>query len=799
MHKSSMPGRSSRRLARSLFWVLILALVLYVAYGGWQTYQHLSLLRTHLAGLRASLNSPGSVGSHLVQLRGDVAALRRDLWLPLALAPHLGWLPGIGPTVQAAPKLFTSGELLLGAVVTTWQALGEPMSTALKGTTDVEKTVATLSGQIRAHAIELSETAAQVHEASKLLSTIEAKRLLSPLVEPVAQVQAVAPLLTAAFDGLTLLPRLIERPGEGTYLLLAQNNDELRPTGGFISSIGAITVRRGVPYWASLEDSYAVEDWNKAHADPPEPLRRYMGLDLWVTRDGNWWPDFPTSAKAVADLYTLNQGGRVDGVIAADMAAAARFVEALAPLELPGKQRLEKGRVLEAFRESWSLPSGSLVTQGVIITVTRPFTGVEITLSYSNKEGRAWFDSLEVMDLERPGANLVDNPSFEEDTDEDGLPDGWQAIGLTETDRLVTDYAHAGAKSLLIVGSPQERKVVLQRTAISGKAGARFRISAQSRSEDTDTKGGLYALTVSFLDAKGRSQSVVAAFPVLTHDWATAGSAEILGRWWTHRKDFMDQFLAAALNKLLARPEEIHWPELLTTIRNLLDERHIQIYMTEPALQSLIQHYGWSGALAETKGDYLAVIDSNLGYNKVTANIAQSIAYDVALDTNGQARSKLTLHYRNQSTVADARCDKFRQYVPIYDALTQGCYWDYVRIYVPAGARLLSAEGGDEPITTTVELSRTCFATYFVLKPGEERELRLEYALPEGMLRDETYSFYAQKQAGTGAIPITITLATPGKLTILEGNIAPAERAVGQVTYRTDLLVDRRVVVRVQP
>jgi len=799
MLKSSSPGRGSWRLARNLLWLLILALVLYVAFCGFQAYRHLSALRTHLAGLRAAVSAPSTVGGQLVQVQRDVAALRRDLWLPLAVAPHLGWLPAIGPTVQAAPKLFTSGELLLGAVVTTWQALGEPLSTTLKGTANLKEPVSVLSREIRAHAIELGEAAVRIHEASTLLSTIEAKRLLPQLVEPVTQIQSLTPLLTVAFDGLPLLPRLIDQPGVGTYLILAQNNDELRATGGFISSIGAITVTRGVPHWASLGDSYAVEDWNKAHPDPPEPLRKYMGLDLWVTRDGNWWPDFPTSAKAVAQLYALNQEQRVDGVIAADMTAAASLVEALAPLELPNKQRLEKGRVLEAFRESWSLPPGSLVTPGVVITATRPFTGVELTLSYSNKEGQAWFDSVEVMDLERPGANLADNPSFEEDSDQDGLPDGWRVEGLTEVDHLVTDYAHSGSRSLLMVGAPQTRKAMVQRVSIAGKAGSRFRISAFSRSQDTDTKGGPYALTVSFLDEKGRPQSTVAAFPVLTHDWATAGSAEILGRWWSHRKDFIGEFMVAALSKLLAKPEGVRWPELLLTVGRLLDERHIQLYVTEPALQSLLQRYGWAGTLVETEGDYLAVVDSNLGYNKVTANITQSVGYEVSLDTSGQVSARLTIRYANKSSASLDECDKFRQYVPTYDALTQGCYWDYVRVYVPAGAELLSGAGGDEPVTATMELSRTCFAIYFVLKPGEERELSLEYRLPAGVVRDGTYSLYVQKQAGTGAIPLTIALTAPGDLTALEGNTTVSERSVGRVIYRTDLSVDRYLEVRIRP
>ena len=790
------PAHPRRHPLRIVILLLVLLALLYLAFQTWQTYRHVAQLRAHLSSLRSSIGSPSALGVQLVRLQDDLVLLRRDLWLPLAMAPYCGWIPVIGPTVQAAPRLFTSGELLLGAGVTVWNVLGDPLSALLKDPTTAGGVVPMASARISAHAQELEDAAAKVHGASELLHAIPAERLLPQLREPVAQVQALSPLLTAAFDGLPLFPRLVDQPGEGTHLLLAQNNDELRATGGFISSIGTLTVTHGIPRWAPFEDSYAIEDWSQAHPDPPAPLNEYMGLDLWVTRDGNWWPDFPTSARAVAGLYELNQGGRVDGVMAADMAAAARLVEALAPLDLPGQQRLEKGHVLEAFRQSWGLPPGSLMTPGIVITATQPFTAVQVALAYSNKEGKAWFDSVEVVDLAHPEINLVRNPSFEEDDNRDGLPDDWQMVGLTKTDHLVTDYAHSGRRSLLIVGDPQSRKGVAQRLPIRGESGTELRLSAQSRAEDADTKGGTYALTASLVGEDGKPQATIARFPVLTHDWATAGSAEILARWWAHRKDLMNQVTGAALKRVLSTPGQIDWPELFVTVRKLLDERHVQLYVQDPAIQALLVRYGWAGALVEATGDYLSVVDSNLGYNKVTATTEQSLAYDVTLDASGEARATLTIRYHNRSTAALAGCNKFRQYVPTYDALTQGCYWDYVRIYVPAGAELLSGSGGDEPISTTLELSRTCFATYLVLKPGEERELRLEYRLPSAVLQEGTYRLYVQKQAGTEALPLRVNLSAPQGFVVEEGSLTPPARHAGGVTFETDLLVDRQFTVR---
>ena len=73
--------------------------------------------------------------------------------------------------------------------------------------------------------------------------------------------------------------------GPRTYLLLAQNNDELRATGGFISGAGHVTIDRGKITSLILKDSYAVDTWDQPHPEPPGPLRKYMATDLWVLRD----------------------------------------------------------------------------------------------------------------------------------------------------------------------------------------------------------------------------------------------------------------------------------------------------------------------------------------------------------------------------------------------------------------------------------------------------------------------------------------------------------------------------------
>ncbi|NLG49038.1 MAG: DUF4012 domain-containing protein [Chloroflexi bacterium] len=788
---------TQRRTRLYLVIAVLLVLLLVVAFQTWQTWRHASSLRAHLEQLRATgIEQPRQLSPGLALIQQDLRHLSRDLRLPLAVARYLGWLPVIGPTVEAAPVLLESGTTLLDAGVVAWQVLEEPMCSLLEGEGDLTAVIPQMSAQALAHRDQLEQAATNARAAAATLEALDAERLVpQQLATRMAQAQTLTPLLTAGFDALPLLPELVPPNGERTWLLLAQNNEELRPTGGFISNMGVITLTNGLPVFGSLQDSYQVEDWNQPHPDPPQALREQMGLDLWVTRDANWWPDFPTSAAAIADLYTLNQGTQVDGVLAVDMAGAMRLLETLTPLRLPNGTRLERGSVAQAFRDSWSLPEGSLVTPGMVMTATQPFVAIDVELYYHQREGKAWFDSVSVTDLSDPDSNLVVNPSFEEDADGDGLPDGWEAEGLAASDGLVTDYAHAGARSLYLLGDPQGEKVIRQRIPVSGEAGTRYRISTMSRGENILTNGGPYAMIVTLQPEQGPAERTVATFPALTHDWATAGSGEVLAEWWDHRKDIVNHAMQAAMTQTLLKPGNVRWMDMLQTVQALLTERRIQVYAANSSLQALFERQGWSGKLAPAAQDYLLVVDTNVGYNKVSANVEQSIDYDVTLSPEGP-RARLTVRYTNHSAVTEEECNKFTQYVPTYEQMMEGCYWDYVRVYVPQGAQLVSATGGDKEATAIDELGRTVFDTTLLLRPGESRELSFEYRLPSTVIQGDTYALIAQKQAGTEALPLTVSVAWPeGSLRETTG-MAPEKTEPHRAQFHTDLSVDRQLEMR---
>lgn len=131
-----------------------------------------------------------------------------------------------------------------------------------------------------------------------------------------------------------LLPDVVALEGSKNYLVLLQNNNELRPTGGFIGSFARVGFENGKLKKLEVNDTYAIDGQLKLHVEPPKELKSDLGQNDYYLRDANWEPDFPTSARQVEWFYTKETGERVEGVIALDISAIEDLLKAVGPLDL---------------------------------------------------------------------------------------------------------------------------------------------------------------------------------------------------------------------------------------------------------------------------------------------------------------------------------------------------------------------------------------------------------------------------------------------------------------------------------
>ena len=203
----------------------------------------------------------------------------------------------------------------------------------------------------------------------------------------------------------------------------------------------------------------------------------------------------------------------------------------------------------------------------------------------------------------------------------------------------------------------------------------------------------------------------------------------------------------------------VDYVALVEALHTALEERAVQIWVNDPAAAKQLAQLGWDGGLRPPpEGDFLALVDSNFGYNKVDSVLKRVLTYQVSWP-NGAGEAALatnTVHYTHPVIVPGHQCDLTPRYGITYDEMTERCYFDYVRLYVPAGSRLLDVAGVDLTTTTSQpgENGSQVFAAYFIAEPGTEHQISFQYELP-ARIEPSGYRLLVRRQAGSGPLPIT--------------------------------------------
>lgn len=234
-----------------------------------------------------------------------------------------------------------------------------------------------------------------------------------------------------------------------------------------------------------------------------------------------------------------------------------------------------------------------------------------------------------------------------------------------------------------------------------------------------------------------------------------------LGEWWLNRKDFIPLLAQAAVDRV--QSGSVNVLALLQAGVTALNQRDIQASVSEPHVADVLAQLGWDGALRpDPAADYLALVDTNMGYNKANAVVEPSLSYTVTWPAQGTepASAEVTIRYTHPAPVINEPCDPTPRYGTSYDEMIDRCYFDYVRLYTPSGSELLDATGVDADSLTSQrgEKGTQVFAGYFVLAPGAEHQVTFRYTLP-ATIQHDSYQLVIQRQSGTQALPVNLNIA----------------------------------------
>ncbi|MCA9368710.1 DUF4012 domain-containing protein [Candidatus Woesebacteria bacterium] len=207
-----------------------------------------------------------------------------------------------------------------------------------------------LSSQAETTYENLSLVRAGIEQISFGEDELEKEQILKSYQEKIDEIRKelvtqrqVLPLLQDMFGGT-----------KKTYLILFQNEQELRPTGGFIQAAAVVTFSEGKLITKQVFSSYDIDSLVSGSVAPPDDLPRFLGEENWYFRDSNWNPDFSQAAAKSSWFISKAVGGKVDGVVALTLDSTGDLIDALGPIEMPEHNEVITSKNLPALMEHHS-------------------------------------------------------------------------------------------------------------------------------------------------------------------------------------------------------------------------------------------------------------------------------------------------------------------------------------------------------------------------------------------------------------------------------------------------------------
>lgn len=213
------------------------------------------------------------------------------------------------------------------------------------------------------------------------------------------------------------------------------------------------------------------------------------------------------------------------------------------------------------------------------------------------------------------------------------------------------------------------------------------------------------------------------------------------------RKEIMKKLA----EKIIAKTKSwnpLSYPELLSAVREAAVKKEIQVYFKDQNLQDFFAEQGWTGELKSTSGDFLMVVDTNLGALKTDRVIERELSYEVNLsNSENNPRARLELTYTNTATTEDWRTTDYKS---------------YLRVHLPRGTKLTGTKGLSSKAKEWSQSGKTIYEGLVEVPLGNKKSVVFEYQLPK-RINKNNYKLTLQKQAGIDGIPVEIMYRLPDR------------------------------------
>lgn len=185
-------------------------------------------------------------------------------------------------------------------------------------------------------------------DAEAQVAPIDRDDLLPEVAEPIDDILALIRQAAPTLDVVNrYMPTLLDMAGSNgtkTYLVIFQNNAEIRATGGNPAASMILTMTDGALGYADQASSttfyQAGTAGNVYSSIPEETTKLYLSGFTRYSQDYTMSPDFPTTAQLFQDVWAATSGARFDGVISIDPTVLSHMLAVAGPATLSSGEQV---------------------------------------------------------------------------------------------------------------------------------------------------------------------------------------------------------------------------------------------------------------------------------------------------------------------------------------------------------------------------------------------------------------------------------------------------------------------------
>lgn len=340
---------SKKKFVRNMSWLAIfVGIVMFLlwplgslAFDGLQAKADLSQLK---AGKRA--HNFSLISTAISRLTGPMRGIKNNV----ARLSYLQWIPGISGYWKDANALSQAGYYGMQGLGIMMPQLSKvaPLFGYSTATTPHAKPV---SGKAKiygfVHALPeigpaLMQAKTPLTKANSYFQQVNPQLLSSQLAKygvSIGSLQQISQGLVANIPtidhSVSVLQSVLGVPHAKRYLLVFQNSGELRPTGGFMTSYGYVTLNNGKLGKLTAHNIYSLASVVTYRPSAP-PILGYVYTQHWHIRDANLSPNVPTTVNYIQRFYnSIPNAPHINGVIFIDTWFVDKLLQAVGPITMP--------------------------------------------------------------------------------------------------------------------------------------------------------------------------------------------------------------------------------------------------------------------------------------------------------------------------------------------------------------------------------------------------------------------------------------------------------------------------------